>query len=261
MIFLNSSQTFAENGEILFGGAAIAAAVSGMVVPGIMAQSQVNVTQTRSQASLAVTGINAQTQLFQAQLNSQTALAQAMVARDTAMYAQQSQTRDLLSQLQFLAYNRALDNQLAREKMIGEMRLQQSLLELEYKKMELSQILAQTNALAAVTNPFPTPNVNQAQVGGSRMENPLAMALGANSSQQPSKSSGLGESSMGLRRALSSSVSSGSTRKRAFSDLSQFNNVSATPSGFLTSEGTYRRSYRQPSSIGASAPRVTHGSR
>ena len=43
----------AENGQALFGVAAIVAASSALVVPGIMAQANVNITQTNAATSIA----------------------------------------------------------------------------------------------------------------------------------------------------------------------------------------------------------------
>jgi hypothetical protein len=176
------------------------------------------------------------------------------------MYSQQAQSRDLLSQLQFLAYNRALDNQLSREKMMGDLRLQQSLLELEYKKMELNQVLAQTQALASATTGSVTPNVYRAEAN-TRSENPLAAALGANSKVSSQSEQSLGESSLGLRRVLNASISTGSTRKRGFSDLSQFSSASLAETGFTPSEGGVSRRARGISSITSSSSRATHGLR
>ena len=220
--------------DFLFGAAAVTAATSAMVVPGIMAQGQVNIAQTKANTATTISAMNAQQALFQARLQSYTALAQAGVSRDIAMMGQQANTNNLLAQLQYLAYNRSLDYQMQRERMMSQMMLQNSLMNLEYKKMELAGILAQINQVSGgeLTSPS-TPNIN------SLLQSPTiqpsaslgANALANNSSASANPSLGSAESSFGLRRALAGSLSSGSTgsiRRRSFSnDLAVFRNSTA----------------------------------
>jgi len=216
LALINTPKAHAENGEILFGAAAITGAVSAMVAPGIMAQSQQNIAQINAQTSTAISQMNSQTALFQAGLQSQMALANAASSRQVAAYNQQSQTRDLLSQLQFLAYNRALDNQMAKMRMAYEMELQNNLMALEFKKMELTQVLAETNAVAAgqavpITT---TPNINNLAPMNPGATNTLSASLGANAQLNPAQPEFSSQaSSRGLRRALSRSLSSGSTMR------------------------------------------------
>lgn len=223
--------------DFLFGAAAITAATSAMVVPGIMAQGQVNIAQTKANTATTISAMNAQQALFQARLQSYTALAQAGVSRDIAMMGQQANTNNLLAQLQYLAYNRSLDYQMQRERMMSQMMLQNGLLNLEYKKMELAGILAQINQVSGggLTSQS-TPNINSllqsptiqpsASLGASALAN-NSSAAGANPSL------GSAESSFGLRRALAGSLSSGSTgsiRRRTLSnDLAVFRNSAAGP--------------------------------
>ena len=227
LAFAFSGPARAEGGEVLFGAAAITAAVSPMVVSGIQAQGQVNIAQIQADTSTTISAMNAQTALYQARVNANVALAQAAVSRDIAMISQQGQTNNLLSQLQFMAYNRALDNQLARERMQTEVELQNRLLSLEYKKLELAQVLAETNRQSGgALISSNTPNLNsfvQSQT------NPIAGGLNSftGNKKDSSSASSLGgaKSSVGLRRVLNASISSGSTRaqRRAFqSDLSEF---------------------------------------
>ena len=54
----------AENGQTLFGVAAIVAASSALVVPGIMAQANVNITQTNAATSIALNNLAAQTNMY-----------------------------------------------------------------------------------------------------------------------------------------------------------------------------------------------------
>jgi len=222
---VGSVKARAEAGEVLFGAAAITAAVTPMVVTGIQAQSQTNIAQIQANTSTAISAMNAQTALYQARVNANVALAQAAVSRDIAMISQQAQTNNLLSQLQFLAYNRALDNQLARERMRTEVELQSRLLSLESKKLELARELALTNRQSgSAILSSATPNLNSLVQS---VSNPIASGLGSigSSSKKTSPSLEASKTSPGLQRVLNSSVSSGSTRsqRRAFqSDLSEF---------------------------------------
>ncbi|NBX93237.1 MAG: hypothetical protein EB078_04455 [Proteobacteria bacterium] len=210
-----STSVRAENGEVLFGAAAITASVSAMVAPGIMSQAQTQVKQIQAQTATQITGMNAQAALYQAKIQSDLALSQAFLARDQAFYVQQSQTRDLVSQLQFLAYNRALDNQLERESMARDMAVQQAYLGLESKRMYLNQILAETSMLTG-GSPALLPAQATANINASTPPATTAnlSALSANSTSTPS---------YGLRGIVGSGLSSGSTRGRRFvSDLSSF---------------------------------------
>jgi len=225
---LNMQKAQAENGEVLFGLAAITAATSVPVVSAIQANSQVNQATTRANAANAISQINSQTALFQARTQSYVALAQAGVQRDIAAFTQQSQTRDLLSQLQFMAYNRALDNQLQQQQLAAQMQLQNNLLALELKKMELNQILAESQALSGEAPSLQTPPSSQS-AGGSLLS-PIAQTLqgsqsGINTTAQASANPfSTSSSSLGMKRALGRSLSNGSTlaRKRVVaSDLSQ----------------------------------------
>ena len=54
----------AENGQTLFGVAAIVAASSALVVPRIMAQANVNITQTNAATSIALNNLAAQTNMY-----------------------------------------------------------------------------------------------------------------------------------------------------------------------------------------------------
>ncbi|MFM8270035.1 MAG: hypothetical protein ACKN9V_07585 [Pseudomonadota bacterium] len=234
----------AENGEILFGAAAITGAVSAMVVPAIMSQAQTNVARINAQTSTTISQMNAQTSLYQAQLQSQMAMANAASSMQIASYNQQSQTRDLLSQLQFLAYNRALDNQLAKMRTAQELELQNNLLILEAKKMELSQVLAEARQLGGAPVGTGVPNLANVLPANPGATTPLAASLSANA-QLKSGEAGMGnvQSSLGLRRALTASISSGSTQnsRRAISrDLT--NMINSTAVDTLTAyDGPSRR--------------------
>lgn len=238
----------AENGEVLFGAAAITAAISPMVVSGILADSQVNQAQMRANTANQISQMNAQTALFQARTQSYMALAQAGVQRDIAAYTQQSQTRDLLTQLQFMAYNRALDNQLQQQQMAAQMQLQNSLLALEYKKQELNQVLAESQRLSGALPASELPLSASAGGGGSVLS-PIAQtlqgpSLGNDASLESNSNILAGESSsLGIKRALGRSISTGSTalnRRAIRSDLSQM--ISTSPRRALSSaEGTARR--------------------
>lgn len=231
----SSQKAQAENGEVLFGAAAITGAVSAMVVPGIMAQSQQNIAQINAQTSTTISQMNAQQSLFQARLQSQMALANAASSLQIAGYNQQSQTRDLLSQLQFLAYNRALDNEMAKMRMAQQLELQNNLMALEFKKMELNQVLAEANALAGGRGgPVSvTPNINNIlPVNPGGPTSTLSASLGANAQLSDSQSNlSAQQASLGLRRALTRSLSSGSTlsdRRTIGRDLTNMINSTAT---------------------------------
>lgn len=217
LVFTSTQKAHAENGEVLFGAAAITGAVSAMVVPAIMAQSQTNIAQTNAQTATTISQMNAQTALYQARLQSQMAMASAASSAQVASYNQQSQTRDLLAQLQFLAYNRALDTQLSKMRVAQELELQNNLMALEFKKMELSQALAEARQLSGGGGeplPLGMPNLGGFVPSNPGATTPLTATLGANA-QMDSKAGGLGlaQSSSGLRRALTASISSGSTQR------------------------------------------------
>jgi len=245
LAFTSLQKAHAENGEVLFGAAAITGAVSAMVAPAIMAQAQQNIAQTNAQTSTTISQINSQQALFQARLQAQTTLANAASSMQIASYNQQSQTRDLLSQLQFLAYKRALDYQLSQFRLAQEMEMQNNLMALEMKKQELSQVLAESQQLARMGAPVTTtPNLNNLGTLNAAATNPLSGTLGANA-QLNSARSGIGaaSSSMSLRRALTASVSTGSTQNgRRFVNRDLTNLINSTVVDATTVDnGAYRR--------------------
>lgn len=236
----NVQKAEAKLAEVLFGGAAVTAAIGVPVVSAIQADGQVKQARTRANAATLISQINAQTAVFQARTQSYVAQAQAGVQRAIAAFTQQSQTRDLLAQLQFMAYNRALDNQIQQQQLAAQIQNQNNLLALEYKKMELNQILAQTQALGGAVSPLQIPPSGQG-TGGSILS-PIAQTLqgggGAQSSATNSPASSnlppaggvnqnsfsASSSSLGIKRALGRSISNGSTvarRRVVESDLSQ----------------------------------------
>jgi len=236
----STEKVLAENGEVLFGAAAITGAVSAMVAPAIMAQSQQNIAQINAQTSTTISKINSQQALFQARLQAQMALANAASSMQIANYNQQSQTRDLLSQLQFLAYNRALDTELSKFRMAQELEMQNNLMALEMKKLELSQVLAESQQLAGLGPPVTTtPNLNSLLPVNPGATTALSATLGANA--QMNSGLGTAQSSTGLRRALTASVSSGSTlntRRSINRDLTNLINstvVDASPAEGIVS--------------------------
>jgi hypothetical protein len=243
------NQAHAENGEILFGAAAITAAISPMVVSGILADSQVNQAEMRANTANQISQMNAQTALFQARTQSYMALAQAGVQRDIAAYTQQSQTRDLLTQLQFMAYNRALDNQLQQQQWAAQMQMQNSLLALEAKKMELNQILAESQRLSGELPVAQPPLSASLGGGGGSVLSPMAQTLqgspsGTNAASEAAPNALAGSSSsLGIKRALGRSIASGSTvvnrRGTIRSDLGQM--IEANPRRAVTSDGSTRR--------------------
>jgi hypothetical protein len=243
-VLLFSSSSVRAEGPVLSGLAEITAATSAIVAPALLIGSQVNVAQTRANGAKAVSTINAQATMANAALQAQTAMANGMMMMQTAVLGQQAQTRDLLAQLQYLAYNRAIDNQLAREKMYHQLQMQQNLLALEFKKAELTRLLNESNRLAGISGvPSIAPNKSNLQSGLSSNQNPMAAALGSTVLNSSDNFSSGVTSSLGLKKALNASLGSGSTRKQVRSDLSVFNSES-TSGRYLAAqpEGIYRRS-------------------
>lgn len=262
-----SSSARGEGGEVLFGAAAITGAVSALVVPGIMANSQTQVKQIQAQTATQLTAMNAQTAYFQAKLQSDLAMMQTQFAYNQAASAQRAQTDQLMAMLQFSAYNRFLDDQFAREQRARDMEMQQAYLNLESKRLYLNQILAETSMVAgdAPATLQSTVNLNNRKTTSS-MGSALA-SLTNNLGSGPVASAGdntvsQSETSLGLRRTLNSTLSSGSTRERRnISDLSLFNaGVGYEPGrAFRASEGTpHARRSRALSSIPS---QQTHRSR
>lgn len=246
----------------LEGIAEITAATSAMVAPGLLMAGQVNVAQTRADASTKISSINAQAAMANARLQSQTAMANGMMMMQTSMMNQQSQTRDLLIQLQYLAYNRAIDAQMAREKMYAQLQMQQNLLALEFKKAELTRLITETNQLAGLSAPStgPSPSTFQGGMQTGTSQNPMAAALGSNILTSSDNFSSGVTSSLGLKKALGASLGSGSTRRPVRSDLSVFNSesLSGRYSAQGSEEGVYRRSISKTGGRRSPASTLSH---
>jgi|688.fasta_scaffold79678_4 hypothetical protein len=255
-----SSSARAEGGEVLFGAAAITGAVSAMVVPGIMANSQTQVKQIQAQTATQLTAMNSQTAYFQAKLQSDLAMMQTQFAYNQAASAQRAQTDQLMAMLQFSAYNRFLDDQFAREQRARDMEIQQAYLNLESKKMFLNQILTETSLIAGDA---PATLQSTLNINNRGATSPMGAALASvsnNSGGGLAASAGdtsvsQTETGLGLRKTLSTRLSSGSTRERRnISDLSLFNaGVGYEPGrSFRASSGTpHARRTRAISSIGS----------
>jgi hypothetical protein len=126
--------------------------------------------------------------------------------------------------------------------MAQEMEMQNNLMALEMKKMELQQVLTESQQLAGIAAPVTvTPNLNNLLPVNAGASTPLSATLGANA--QMNSSLGAAQSSTGLRRALTASVSSGSTlnsRRSINRDLTNLIN-STVPDASLADTGVAHR--------------------
>lgn len=213
--------------QAAFGAAAIIATASAAAAAGIMANSQTQVATIQSQTAVATQLIQRNTALTLAQISASENLFNAQLTRDLFISQKQAEKDNLLTQVRFLASERAADRQLEREKTREQISFQRALLGLKYKELEIkTQVeLATVNARlvsAGLNNGLTT--VNNGGLTVSSAANNTLVANSPTANYLSSASVGLG-----LSQYYGQALSSGSTRVNrnlASSDLHHFSQQS-----------------------------------
>lgn len=194
------SQSGKNSAQMLFGLAAIMAAVSPMVAAAIQADADKQIAKTNANAQIKMTQISSDTSKFLADNQKQVALQQAETAKAISKENQDSATRRLQAQLNELRVARQENNQIEDKKFAYQQRLDQERLALakqqadETVRLANSQMRAQLSA-AGVSQGF-SRTINSAS--GVAVRSSFGIPTGASSSAVASTSTGLPVGTGGL---------------------------------------------------------------
>lgn len=142
----------AENGQALFGVAAIIGASSALVVPGIMAQANVNITQTNAATSIALNNLAAETNMFGIAASAETARFNTLATLRIASMNTQKELWQTAVTTSFKMWDNNQNYALSRERLLSENYFRQQEFNLKQTLLNAQLALDQTKFQMTLTD-------------------------------------------------------------------------------------------------------------